>query len=208
MSEIELQTLRLKKKHEQSIVNQNKNKKEQNFFSKAITHVLISIIFVLSSLIYIHWSENNFQNYKKSVFETNLSFTAIENWYEKYFGSVLPIELSPNTAMVNNIKNDFQNGTKYKDGIAFNMVKGSSISTLNSGILVFLGEKEGYGNVAIIQGIDGVDIWYGNIENVSLNIYDYVEKGTLLGSSKEDTVYFVFQKDGQYLDYEEYKSQI
>ena len=86
--------------------------------------------------------------------------------------------------------------------------KESAIQTLNSGIVVFIGEKEHYNNTIIIQGIDGVDIWYGNVTNVSVNLYDYVEKNTLLGSAMEDHIYFVLQKEGQYLDYEEYKSQI
>ena len=56
--------------------------------------------------------------------------------------------------------------------------------------------------------MDGVDIWYGNIENVNFSLYDYIEKNALLGSAKEEIIYFVVQKDGQYLDYEEYKKQI
>ena len=82
------------------------------------------------------------------------------------------------------------------------------MNALNSGIVVFIGEKENYGNVVIVQGIDGVDIWYGNITNVNLSLYDYVEKNSILGSSSDDHIYFVIQKDNNYLDYEEYKSQI
>ena len=39
-----------------------------------------------------------------------------------------------------------------------------------------MGEKEGYGNTLIIQGADGVDIWYGNVNSTSLKLYDYIER--------------------------------
>lgn len=205
MSELEMEQLRLKKKHE----GKKKHKiKENKNISKTFTHVLIAIIFILVSLIYTNWSENNYNQYKKAVFETTLSFTSINEWYEKYFGSALPIELKEPTIPVNNTKNEILNVTKYLNGVEAHVTKGSSISSLNSGILVFLGEKDGYGNTAIIQGIDGVDIWYGNIENVNLSLYDYVEKNTLIGSAKTDSFYYVFQKDDQFLDYEEYKNEI
>lgn len=208
MDELELHRLRLKKKHENSISKEKKPTKENNKLANVFTRVLIAVIFVLTSLIYIHLDKSNAENYKKMLFETNLSFTSFENWYEKYFGKVLPVEINTPTVPVSKTSNEFKSVTKYEDGVACKMAKGSTISTLNSGILVFLGEKEKYGNVAIIQGIDGVDIWYGNIENISLSLYDYVEKDTLLGTSKEEDIYLVFQKDGQFLDYEEYQKQI
>lgn len=207
LSELEIQRERLLKKHQKRCVPNTKTIKP-NKLKYAFTRVLIAIIFVLISAIFINTSENNHQSFKKEVFETNLSFTKINEWYEKYFGKVLPIDINPGSTVVNKTTNEFKNIEKFHEGVSCGIGKGAIISTLNSGILVFLGEKENYGNVAIIQGIDGVDIWYGNIENINLSLYDYVEKDTLLGSAKEDQIYLVFQKEGQFLNYEEYKSQI
>ena len=205
MSEMEYQKARLKRKHKMQDKRKNPT---SNSISKVFTKVLIATIVVLVSSIYVKLSDDNLKLFQKNVFETNLSFTKFNEWYEKYFGKVLPIDLENKTLTASVQTNDFSNITRYQNGVSCKTSKGSIISTLNSGILVFLGEKEGYGNVAIIQGIDGVDIWYGNIENVNLSLYDYIEKGTLLGSAHEEEIYFVFQKDGQYLEYEEYKSQI
>lgn len=210
MDELELTKQRLKKKHENNIQNQKPKpkKEEENKIAQIFTRVLIAVIFVLGSTIYIKWSQNNLEQYKKVVFETTLSFTSISEWYEKYFGSVLPIDINPPTIPVNKTIGEFEKIENYGNGVTCKTAKGSTISALNSGILVFLGEKENYGNVAIVQGIDGVDVWYGNIENVNFSLYDYVEKNALLGSAKEENIYFVIQKDGQYLNYEEYKKQI
>ena len=94
--------------------------------------------------------------------------------------------------------------TEYKDGFSLNVGKNYLMTTLKSGLIVFVGEKEGYGNTIIIQGIDGVNIWYSHINLVDYSLYDYVEEGTFLGEATEDNIYLVFSKDGNYIGYEEY----
>ena len=73
--------------------------------------------------------------------------------------------------------------------------------TLNSGIVVYIGQKEKLGNTVIIQGTDGIDYWYSNIDNLSVNLYDYVEKDIVLGTSINEYIYLTILKDGEYLNY-------
>ena len=47
-------------------------------------------------------------------------------------------------------------------------------------------------------------MWYCNVQNENVNLYDYVEKGNLLGEAKGKEIYIVYQKDGKYIDYKEY----
>ena len=54
----------------------------------------------------------------------------------------------------------------------------------------------------IIQQSDGLDAWYGGLTNVDVKLYDYIDKGTILGG-KEEHYYLLFQKEGEFLDYEE-----
>ena len=77
------------------------------------------------------------------------------------------------------------------------------IIILESGVVVFIGEKENYKNTIIVERVDGVDVFYGNIKTNNIKLYDYVEKGELLGEANNE-LYLVFQKDGVYLDYKEY----
>lgn len=205
---LEFEKMRLKRKHQGRMIIQEKKQPNKLPWKKNITQVLISIIFVLISAIYICWSKETKEIYKKHVFETNLSFTSINEWYENIFGSSIPIDFTNNNLLVNSPNISINEITKYQDGVMVNVGKESVINAQNSGIVVFIGEKENYGNVVIIQGIDGVDIWYGNITNVNVSLYDYVEKNMLLGSASSDQIYYVIQKDGTFLDYEEYKSQI
>ena len=63
---------------------------------------------------------------------------------------------------------------------------------------------ENYGKVVIIEGIDGVDIWYGNIENSNVKLYDYVNKGDFLGEVENNNLYLVLEKNKEYISFEEY----
>ena len=98
----------------------------------------------------------------------------------------------------------FSESNKYLDGVKLIVEQNYLVPIQESGLVVFTGEKEGYGNIVIIQQIDGVDMWYGNLGNVNVKLYDYVEKGTLLGEVKDTNLYLVCQKDGKDVDYKEY----
>ena len=62
---------------------------------------------------------------------------------------------------------------------------------------------EKYGNVVIIEGIDGVDIWYGNLQNINVKLYDYVNESDFLGECNKN-LYIVLEKNKEYLDFNEY----
>ena len=45
-------------------------------------------------------------------------------------------------------------------------------------------------------------MWYSNV-TTNLKMYDYIEKGTNIGEAN-NTLYLVFKKDGDILNYEDY----
>ena len=98
------------------------------------------------------------------------------------------------------IQNEFTN----KDGVMLTVEENYMVPTLESGIVVFMGEKDGYGTTVIIEQIDGVDVWYSNIKTNDIKMYDYIEKGSLIGETNGKKLYMVFQKEGAYLDYKKY----
>lgn len=180
--------------------NEAGNKKIKNFISK----VLLSIIFVLISVIFTNLSDENLFLYKKYVLTESLPFTKIKSWYEDLFGEVLPKDDA--TKIVFNGKLVYKNIEDYKDGSKLTVDSNTLVSNIASGIVVFIGEKESYGNTIIVQGIDGADIWYGNITNVSVKLYDYLEKETILGETNGDELYLVIKKDNEYIKYEDYQN--
>ena len=100
----------------------------------------------------------------------------------------------------------YKNIENYKDGEVLTLTTNTLINSLQSGIVVYCGEKDDYGNTVIIQGVDGVDIWYGNLTNVSVKLYDYVEKDKLIGETNSDLLYLVIKKDNNFLKYEDYQA--
>ena len=179
-----------------------RRKNKNNKLSDIFTRVLLSIILVLSSCIFIKLDSNNLEWFKNNVLESSLLFVKANNFYQKYFGNIVP-QHNVVSAPVNNV-NTIKKIEDYFDGYKILYQANEAVSIIQSGLLVYYGEKDNYGKVAIIQGVDGVDIWYGGITDLNYNIYDYVEKGSILGNSIDNYYYLLFKKDNNVLKYDEY----
>ncbi len=194
--------LDFKKKRKNKIFNtRSKNKKKKNIF---ITQILLGIIVFLISLIFVKSSDHNLLLYKEYVFTESMPFTKFKNLYEKLFGDAIPKTNQDKTVFSGTLV--YKDISDYLDGEALTVNSNSLVSNLNGGIVVYIGEKEGYGNTVIVQGNDGADIWYGNITNVVVKLYDYIEKDTFIGETVDDTLYLVIKKNNEFLKYEEYKN--
>lgn len=200
MDEIEEVKRRLKNKK----YNQKSDIKENNYINRLISRFLIGVIAFFLIIILTN-SNKNINNFiKNDVLKNNISFTRVSNLYNKYFGAFVPIkEVGNESTTVFNEKIVYKNLTDYKDGYELKVTDNYLVPIINSGIVVFIGEKEGYGRTLIIQGIDEVDYWYGNIKETNVSLYDYVSKGSMLGTTNKDKLYLVFQKNGEYLGYDE-----
>ena len=117
--------------------------------------------------------------------------TKKDNDSEVVFGNITYTNIEP-----------FKNGSKLTIGM------NEVVNVITSGIVVFIGEKDDLGNTIIIQGNDGVDIWYSNITDTDIKVYDYLESGNILGTSNSDDIYITISKDGEFMNYEEYMASI
>ena len=167
-----------------------------------ISKCLITIIITLVALILMKGSSRFKQNFYKYVYETNISFAKVSNLYNKYFGNVISIPTYKEQTVFSE-KINYTDANQYYDGVKLSIDKNYLVPAQESGLVVFIGEKENYGNVVIIEQVNGIDMWYGNISNTSVKLYDYVEKGKVLGEAN-DTLYLVYKKDGNILNYEDY----
>lgn len=164
--------------------------------------VLFATLLLLGVLIAVKSNQKAKEFIYQNVYQKNLKFAEVSTWYNKHFGKILPIKNTTESVFKEDLV--YQSANLYKDGVELKVAKQYMVPVLESGIIVFIGEKEGYGQTIIVQQVNGVDVWYGNVSTLELSLYDYVEKGTLLGESKEDKLYLVFQKDGKFVDYKEY----
>lgn len=187
------------------IRNKHSKKKKDNNKSINLTKFLLVIILTLITLIAIKKDIKFKKLFYKYIYEDSINFAKINEYYEKIFGSYIPFENTTNKVTpVFNEKLTYISSNKYLDGVKLTVENNYLVPVLQSGLVVYIGEKEGYGNTVIVQGIDGIDIWYGNVTNISISLYDYIDKKSLLGTAKDDVLYLVYKKDGEILNYEEY----
>jgi len=192
-----------KKVINKSNMNINANNKIRNFFMNLLVKILITSI-VLVSLAIIYKSDGNLKNKISGYFfEESISFTKINKIYDKYLGGLLPVKKESNITSVFNEKLSYNESSIYYDGVKLTVEDNYLVPTIEEGMVVFVGEKENYGNTVIIENLDGINFWYGNINTTSVKLYDYVEKGAYIGEV-DNELYLVFSKDGNYLNYEEY----
>lgn len=177
--------------------------KKNNVGTIFFIKLLISIVITLVILILIKSSSNFKNEFYKKVYSDNISFTQLKQVYNKYIGNLDIFDNVVKTEMVFNEKLTYKSKEKYLDGVKLNVDADYLVPINESGIIVFIGEKEGYNNTVIVQRVDGIDEWYGNIQNVNVKLYDYVSKGELLGDVNNN-LYLVYKKDGNILNYEEY----
>lgn len=205
MNDIEEHKNRMKKRRD-AILGKKNNLSEDSrkYVDFLIARVLISVVLFFIAVILMNTTKVAHGFIKDTVLKENISFSAIKNVYNKYFGNVLPFEdILKDDQTVFDEKLSYESIANYKDGYELTVKKNYLVPVVNSGIVVFIGEKEGYGNTVIIQGIDEVDYWYSNVTNLSCSLYDYVNKGTYLGTADGEKMYMVFKKGSEFLEYDE-----
>ena len=163
------------------------------------------LILFLLLLVFLKYDKNNKQIVYKYLYEKNITFSGINSWYKRHFGDITPFQslVKDNTKLVFNSNLVYKEASVYKNGVKLVVDDNYLVPIIESGIVVFVGNKDDYGKTVIIEQTDGVVVWYGNIDNINVSLYDYVSKGELLGEAK-GSFYMVFQKEGKYIKYEDY----
>lgn len=164
------------------------NNKNNNFIKRIISKLLTITIFTMIIITISNYSES-FKNFIiDDVLNKTMDFSKINNITSK-LTSIFDREI---TSPV--IKNEDIKSEKYLDGIKYFVNNNSEIILNDSGIVTYIGEKEGYNNTVIIQQSNGYYAWYGNIKE-SIKLYDYIESGTVIGKALNNEYYYVLYKD-------------
>ena len=183
-----------------------KRQKKPKKYTKAVTHffnqIFLTVILVLACLITLKANTNLKEPFYKYVFEQNFSFASVNEWYEKKFGSSLPfLAFIKTDAPVFKEKLNYEEAKAYKNGVALTVSDDYLVPNLNKGLVIFIGDKEDYPNTIIVQQTDGIEVWYSNLKEINVSLYDYIEAGTYLGMADTKTLYLAFEKEGEFLDY-------
>lgn len=170
-----------------------------------ITRLSITIIIFLLGMILVKQTPKYKITIQEKIYENSLGFTKTREIFTKYFGSLFRVNniiYEEKPVFDENVT--YTETHTYKDGVALTVATNYMVPSLESGIVVYIGDKENYGQTIIIEQVDGIDVFYGNISTTNLKLYDYVEKGEYVGETASDKLYLVFQKNGEVLNYKDY----
>ena len=166
--------------------------------------VCISLFLVLGIISKL---DNNYKKYiERKLYQEHFDFSKVKVFYDKYMGGIFLIEnlTSDRVISVFNEELIYESTTSYKDGVMLNVDYNYIVPSINDGLVVYIGEKEGYGNVIIIEGDNDIDIWYGNLCNSMVKLYDVINIGSYLGEVCNNKLYLVYTKKNVFLDYRAY----
>ena len=185
--------------------NRNDGNELKKFIVSFVSKCLVSIVIFLLLLIISNKNISLKEKINNKVFKNNISFATINNWCKNKLGGILPFDkvVTPDVTVFNE-KLTYKEQSLYKDGVKLTVEDNYLVPIIESGIVVFIGEKEEYGQTVIAQQVNGIDVWYSNVDTSNISLYQYLTKGNLLGEAKSNYIYMVFQKDGKFLDYKEY----
>ena len=146
------------------------------------------------------------KNVYNKIYQENFDFSLVKSFYGRYLRGIFPFEGIYEFGVMAVFNEDltYQNAVSYEDGVMLMVNYNYLVPSTNSGVVVYIGNKDNYGNVVIVEGDNGLDIWYGNICNVMVNIYDVISSGSYLGESCDDKIYLVYSKGNEFLNYVDY----
>lgn len=193
--------------------------KKEVFFFKILSSILLFL--VIAILFRNHTAA--FDPARDVVMKTmdkDFKFATVSNWYESKFGKPLALlpfsdkdqvgkkEVADTEFSVPAMGKILENFEKNGQGIMIETGKGASVETINEGFVMFAGVKDGLGKTVVIQHADKTETWYGNLDEIKVKLYEYVEKRTAVGtvsvSTGEDKTkgkyYFAIKKDDEFID--------
>ncbi|MCH6266705.1 M23 family metallopeptidase [Neobacillus citreus] len=192
--------------------------KKEVFFFK----ILASILLFLVVAIMFRNQTATFQPARDVVLKTmdqDFKFAVVSKWYEDKFGkplALLPFSEKDKSEAKEQVQKGavpvtgkiLENFEKNGQGIMIETGKGAAVQAISDGFVMDAGEKEGIGKTVVIQHSDGTETWYGNLKDIKVKLYEYIDKravvGTVSDSAGEDKAkgqyYFAVKKGEEFID--------
>lgn len=166
----------------------NNNRKRSNIIIKLFNKLFTVIIFTMLIVIISNYSPK-FRNFIiNDVLNNTINFSKVNRFINKYTNVFKISDTKPVVSVPTN------NSEKYLDGLKYKIGTNEEVYVKDSGIVTFIGNKEGYNNTIIVQQSNGYYAWYGNIKE-KVKLYDYLESGTVLGIASNEYYYVLIKDD-------------
>ncbi|MBO9130502.1 M23 family metallopeptidase [Bacillus sp. 165] len=196
------------------------NKETHPLFKKEVFlfKLLCSVCLVLLVAILFKNTNEDFDKARSVVTNTmkkEFQFATVSDWYKQQFGE--PLSFFPSEKKEKSVtqKEEYAVPASGKvmqtfeangQGVFVQTGLSAVVDAVNEGLVIFVGSKPDLGNTVVIQHADGTESWYGNLENMSVSVYEYVQKEQKLGTvansndGKSGKFYFALKKDEKFID--------
>lgn len=168
----------------------------KSYVKKKIIKALWVTVIVLIGMIAVKGNSSLKEGIKEMVFEKSIPMIKFRNIYKEYFDGS---EQEKKVESVFHEKLNIKKEEKTETGVKLTVREHEQIPNLESGILILIDNEK-----AIIEQIDGVSAIYNNIDIKNYKVYDYLEKGDILGEASGNEIQISFEKKGEYYDYKKY----
>jgi stage IV sporulation protein FA len=178
---------------------------KKKYLTSLFTRLLLVVIFLLLILIINKYNHTFITKFKNNLFNKTFNFIKVNKISQKILGKDV-FYYQNNKDIESVLSNSFDANIKekYLDSEKLSVSLDLPIGSISSGVVVYIGNKDSYGSTIIIQGVDGYNIWYGNVKDINVGLYDYVEEHNLIASANGEYIYLLIEKDNKYFTYDEY----
>lgn len=195
----------------------NKTKTERKAFHKFLTQcIVVMVLFLATAVIYSvpSYQAVPVKNWISRAMTQEFQFSLVLDWYQKFAAgspALLPAfsgnqqaEKKPEQWAVpvsGKVALPFDEKRK---GIVLITPESAIVAASGEGRVQFTGYKEGLGNTIIIQHANGVETWYGWLEEMKVKEKDWVQKGKEIGTVKkmenQSFFYFAIRKNKEFIN--------
>lgn len=80
------------------------------------------------------------------------------------------------------------------------------VEVVKEGWVTFVGEREGFGRTVIINHGQGEESWYGRLDEINVQLYDWVDQGQVIGTTsvpegqEKGILYFALRRDSVFIN--------
>lgn len=156
--------------------------------------VMVSVMLCVGVMTYVKvWpNEKVLKSFMSENLNFNTWFASVGSYFAPFFKAKtndMPVSKTVNYQWIE--KNEYKSGS-------------NQVDILCEGTVIFKGNQKLLNDYVTIQGINGLKITYGNVQDLSVNLYDYVHIGDVIGVYNEK-VYLIFEYENKEITYDEAK---
>lgn len=157
------------------------------------------IMFLLISTTIIIYFINKSNKFKDFVFTSYIDYQYVNNTCKYLFGNISNKEVIASSNKLNYESIEELNGI-YKVNFEYE----TAINNIKGGVVIFIGKLDNYGKTIKIKSENNLIITYSNLDNISVNLYDYVNQNEIIASSVNNYILLEFRKDNKLFSYEDF----